>query len=166
MIYLLDSNTFIEAKNRYYSMTTCPAYWDWLDREHRNQHLKSISSVYDELENFGDALSVWVKDRKSLFMDIDDPETQNNFLKVIEILQDQIENKGMHANALGEFLKGADPWLIAKAMTLGGTVVTHEQPVINIKRRFLIPNICQELGVPYVDTFTVLDQLQASFILA
>ena len=25
MIYLLDANTLIEAKNRYYSMTICPA---------------------------------------------------------------------------------------------------------------------------------------------
>jgi len=26
MIYLLDANTLIEAKNRYYSMSVCPGY--------------------------------------------------------------------------------------------------------------------------------------------
>ncbi len=31
MAYLLDANTFIEAKNTYYGMDFCPAYWDWLD---------------------------------------------------------------------------------------------------------------------------------------
>ena len=33
MIYLLDANTYIEAKNRYYDMEFCPAYWDWLDQQ-------------------------------------------------------------------------------------------------------------------------------------
>ena len=32
MIYLLDSNTLIEAKNRYYGMTICPGYWSWVIR--------------------------------------------------------------------------------------------------------------------------------------
>mgnify|MGYP006298525777 CR=1 FL=1 len=30
MAYLLDANVFIEAKNRYYGMDFCPAFWDWL----------------------------------------------------------------------------------------------------------------------------------------
>ena len=33
MLYLLDSNIFIEAKNRYYGMDFCPAFWDSLDRQ-------------------------------------------------------------------------------------------------------------------------------------
>lgn len=28
--YLLDANTFIEAKNRYYSMNICPGFWQWI----------------------------------------------------------------------------------------------------------------------------------------
>lgn len=32
-MYLLDANTYIEAKNRYYQMSFCPAYWDWLDQQ-------------------------------------------------------------------------------------------------------------------------------------
>ena len=34
MIYLLDTNTLIEAKNRYYSMTICPGYWSWILQSH------------------------------------------------------------------------------------------------------------------------------------
>ncbi|WP_081763821.1 MULTISPECIES: DUF4411 family protein [Nitrincola] len=28
MKYLLDSNTYIQAKNQYYGMDFCPGYWD------------------------------------------------------------------------------------------------------------------------------------------
>lgn len=30
MAYLLDANTFIQAKNLQYGFDFCPAYWDWL----------------------------------------------------------------------------------------------------------------------------------------
>lgn len=30
-MYLLDANTYIQAKNLHYQMSFCPAYWDWLD---------------------------------------------------------------------------------------------------------------------------------------
>jgi len=30
MPYLLDSNVFIEAKNKYYRFSLCPGFWDWL----------------------------------------------------------------------------------------------------------------------------------------
>jgi hypothetical protein len=31
MAYLLDTNVFIEAKNRHYGFDFCPAFWDWID---------------------------------------------------------------------------------------------------------------------------------------
>ena len=34
MMYLLDSNVFIEAKNRHYPFDVVPAFWDWLVRAH------------------------------------------------------------------------------------------------------------------------------------
>jgi hypothetical protein len=30
MAYLLDANVFIQAKNLYYGLDFCPAFWDWL----------------------------------------------------------------------------------------------------------------------------------------
>ncbi len=71
----------------------------------------------------------------------------------------------MKAGALDEFLGGADPWLIAKAMTINATVVTHEQLNLAARRKFLIPNVCQHFGVPFVDTFELLNALEARFVL-
>lgn len=58
----------------------------------------------------------------------------------------------MKAGAIEEFLGGADPWLIAKAMTMNATVVTHEQLNLAACGKFLIPNVCQHFEVPFVDT--------------
>ena len=72
----------------------------------------------------------------------------------------------MAAVAMAEFLRGADTWLIAKAITTGATIVTHERLDLQCKRKFLIPNVCSHFGVRYIDTFALLQQLNASFILA
>jgi hypothetical protein len=69
------------------------------------------------------------------------------------------------AGALDEFLGGADPWLIAKAMTINATVVTHEQLNLAARRKFLIPNVCQHFGGPFIDTFELLNALGARFVL-
>ncbi|MCY1454589.1 hypothetical protein D9M71_716660 [compost metagenome] len=71
----------------------------------------------------------------------------------------------MKIGAMEEFLAGADPWLIAKAMTTGATVVTHEVLNLDAKRKFIIPNICQELSVPFLNTFELLHRLEARFVL-
>ena len=41
MTYLLDANTLIEAKNRYYRMTVCPAYWSWVGRDRKSTRLNT-----------------------------------------------------------------------------------------------------------------------------
>jgi len=71
----------------------------------------------------------------------------------------------MKAGAIEEFLGGADPWLIAKAITINATVVTHEQLNLAARRKFLIPNVCQHFGMPFMDTFELLNALEARFVL-
>ena len=63
MAYLLDSNVFIEGKNRYYGLDFCPAFWDWLRAENTAGHVFSIEKVGDELAAGGDELSTWAAAR-------------------------------------------------------------------------------------------------------
>ncbi len=74
MRYLLDSNTYIQAKNFHYNMNFCPAYWEWLDLKYLDGDIGSIKSVYEELyqSQNGDELSDWVRERRDQFVDIDD----------------------------------------------------------------------------------------------
>lgn len=58
--------------------------------------------------------------------------------------------------AVDEFLDVADYYLVAHAADHGHTVVTHEIYQANARKRILIPNACQALGVPYCTTFKML----------
>jgi len=42
-------------------------------------------------------------------------------------------------------------------------LVTHEQLNLQRKNKFIIPNVCQHFGVPWVDTFQVLSATGACF---
>ena len=63
MAYLLDANVFISAKNLHYGFDFCPAFWDWLIREHQAGKVYSIERVGDELLAGDDDLAEWAKDR-------------------------------------------------------------------------------------------------------
>ncbi len=162
MKYLLDANTFIEANNRYYGMAICPAYWQWILKSNAENEVSSIEFVKNELVHYGDEVSDWVKENDHLFTPESDEETQTAFQKVLNYVMSMTDmKKGSHE----EFLSGADPWLIAKAMVTGATIVTHEQYKLGIKRKILIPNVCKELHVKCIDTFELLHDLDAQFIL-
>jgi hypothetical protein len=163
MTYLLDANTLIEAKNRYYQMRICPGYWDWLLKTNQAGEVHSIRSVRDELQRGNDELAEWAKDHSDLFLEESDDATQAAFAQVAQHLA--TTTLQMKAGALEEFLSGADPWLIAKAMTTNATVVTHEQLNLAARRKFLIPNVCHHFGVRFMDTFELLNALEARFVL-
>lgn len=122
MDYLLDSNTFIEAKNKYYRPTIFCEYWRWLSDSYKEFKVASIESVKDELKEGNDYLSQWVATNNFFFLPVSDSETQHNFTQIINSIMSE---SGYKQAACDDFIRRADPWLIAKAMTLKATVVTH-----------------------------------------
>lgn len=163
MNYLLDANTLIEAKNRYYHMKVCPGYWDWLLLKGGENQLGSIVPVLDELKNGKDELTQWADDNDSLFAVISDDDTQASYSEIAQHVAAQAPS--MKPGALESFLGGADPWLIAKAHCTGATVVTHETMNPDARRRFLIPNVCEHFDVDWMNTFELLLELDAEFVL-
>jgi hypothetical protein len=57
MAYLLDTNVFIEAKNRHYGFDFCPGFWDWIDQAHQDGTVFSIDKVASELGAVDDDLA-------------------------------------------------------------------------------------------------------------
>ncbi|RFP10844.1 MULTISPECIES: DUF4411 family protein [unclassified Duganella] len=163
MRYLLDANTFVEAKNRYYNMTVCPAYWEWILQKFGSNDVASISMIGDELKRGDDELASWVRCHPALFEAVDDESTQACFVKVVEFVAS--ETHRMKVGAVEDFLSGADPWLIAKAMATGATVVTHERHHADVVKKFLIPNVCDVFNVEWMNTFDLLYKLEARFVL-
>lgn len=163
MKHLLDANTLIEAKNRYYGMAFCPAFWQWLLLQNQAMELASITSVMDEIAKGKDELAEWTAKNPTFFHVISDEQTQAAYIDVAGHVAQLAPT--MKAGALEEFLSGADPWLIAKAMCTGATVVTHEVLNLEVKRKFIIPNVCKHFQVPYMNTFDLLHALDAQFVL-
>lgn len=162
MTYLLDSNVFIQAKNTYYGMDFCPAFWAWIDHANGHHGVASIDWVYKELVEGGDELAKWVKARKgpTLFLPVSDSQTQEKYVEVVNYVQG---NKNYTDPAKVKFLAKADPWLIAKAAIMGATVVTHEKPDKIAKAAVKIPDVCDQFGVGYLNTFDLLRSLKAKF---
>jgi len=160
--YLLDANSYIQAKNTHYRMGFCPGFWDWLDSAYDAGKISSVSLVYKELVDYGDELSRWAKDRPNHFLPVDDPSTQITFAQIATFVMDLPLAK--QAEKI-RFLDGADPWLIAKASATRQTVVTHEVLVPPTSQKIKIPNICRQFNVPYISSFDLLDALNAKLIL-
>lgn len=58
-----------------------------------------------------------------------------------------------------EFLRGADPWVIAHALENQGTVVTQEVLAPPGSRKVKIPNICAQFGVNCIGVYGALRKL-------
>jgi len=160
--YLLDANTYIQAKSLHYRMHIVPGFWDWLDQQFGYGQVGSIRSVYDELAAGGDELSDWVKQRRHQFLAVDEEEAQAVFADIADYIATHSSYREPHVSS---FLAGADPWLVAKAKTIGAQVVTNEARVGAGSKKVKVPNICDQFQVACLDTYDLLDTLQARFIL-
>lgn len=161
MRYLLDANTYIQAKNQYYGIDICPAYWDWLDLQFEQSIIASVDMIGRELKDGADELAEWAKARPNHFIKNDDDATQKIFAQIVQTVMAGDYNPGNRDN----FLAKADPWVIAKAKTIGATVVTNEAFVDVNARKVKVPNICKQFNVPCMNTFQFLRELKARFIL-
>lgn len=67
--YCLDTNVFIEAWNRYYSIDICPEYWDILDGLARKGIIFAPIEVKNEIDKTDDGLKKWFREKPYFFRD-------------------------------------------------------------------------------------------------
>jgi hypothetical protein len=160
MKYLFDANVFIQAKNLYYAFDICPGFWDWMDHVTKAD-VGSIVFVCDELRKGGDELAKWANARRTQpwFLKTDDKDTQS----AMSAIAAHVANGGYRPEAQAKFLKGADPWLIAKASVTGAKVITHEQPAPGALNRVPIPDVCDAFKVQWGPPYDALRAMAASF---
>lgn len=159
MIYLLDANVFIQAKNLHYGFDFCPAFWDWIDRSHQAGTVFSTERVGNELTAGGDDLANWAQQRPGLFLQPDAavvPSLQTTSLWA--------SREGYEPAAVATFLQVADYFLVAHAHAHGHIVVTHEV-VAHSTEKIKIPNACIGLGVKSMTPYEMLRAEQARFVL-
>jgi hypothetical protein len=163
--YCVDSNTFIEAKNRYYGLDFCPAFWSWLDQQAEAGALICVRSIYDEIADGGDELATWIRERNGhkWLHRVDAAETQQAYRAVVA----HVEGRRNHYTdeAIARFMAKADPWLIAYCLAHGHTLVTHERSQPEARSAVKIPDVCLALNVLVENPFEMLRALNARFVL-
>lgn len=167
-IFLLDTNVFIEPKNRFYPFDIVPGYWDLLEKELGANSVQSITQVYDEILSGGDDLSKWMKQHvgRAKFIDcISDNAVFVQYLKVSNFVKGLPSKK---QNAKNEFLKtsSADPWLAAYAYVHKACLVTMETTRAKSLKKVSLVDVCDHFGVRHIDTFQFLRAMQAKLVLA
>jgi len=163
--YVLDANVFIEAFQRYYAFDIAPSFWNLLVSQAMNGRVISIDRVKDELIARDDELSVWAYHEFSpYFMP---STTDQQILQNYGILMNwaQAQKKRFKNGAIRDFSQShkADAWLIAYVMSNPGHIlVTEEKYDPNNRKKILIPVVCREFHVPWIDTFDMLRRINAT----
>lgn len=159
-MYVLDANVFIQAKNLHYGFEFCPAFWEWLDAAHGEGRVHSVAKIRDELVQGGDELAEWASVRDSFFVEPDEEVAQS-----LAKLSGWAVGADYEQGAVNQFLDSGDYFLVAHAHAHGLTVVTHEVPRPESRRKIKIPDACAGNDVPYVNPFVMLRDERARFVL-
>ena len=153
--FWLDTDSFITPKNGPYGFDIAPGFWSFLEQKVNEGIIASSRLVYEELHNGAeDELRKWAEARKDSGLFVEpDSDVQAAFRKIADYVED---NYPPHQAT--EFLKGADPWIIAHAKAHGGRVVTFERAAPHSKKP-KIPVISDEFGVKAMNIYEVLREL-------
>ena len=159
MPYLLDTNVFIEAKDQYYMFDVCPGFWEWLVEQNRNGSVYSVQAVNNELQNGGDALSVWAGERGVEFFLPQNAST----VRALGIVSNDVRRMNYDENVVNNFFNTTDYCLVAEAYSRKYTVVTREVRS-NSTRRVKIPDVCDKLQIECIGPFDTLRTENARFV--
>ncbi len=155
--YVLDANVFMEAARRYYAFDLAPGFWDGLLHYASVGQVKSIDRVKLELARGNDDLADWANaEFKDAFATTDRQDVIEVYARIVAWVagRDQYTDAAKH-----RFASGADGWLVAFAVACNCVVVTQELPAPHSRNSVKIPEVCEEFGVEFIDTFTMLRAL-------
>lgn len=145
--YWVDANSFIWGSRDPYPMPGAMVYWHWFEKMVKagkvTSHKKVLKEVLQgEKKDKPEPIIAWVKSRQSILAD-QEPDSKQCQGIVGQICDFSYEKFGPTKTI--EFTKGADPWLIARALLDDGAVVTQESD----KKLVRIPTVCRKFDVPY-----------------
>lgn len=156
--YCLDANVLIQAWQKYYNPKFCPDYWKILTELGKDGKIFIPELVYEEIIRTEDELSKWLKDSKIPINNISEPVT----ICLQKIYAADSTHKNLVDNTKARSL--ADPWVIAHALHENACVVTKEEKVTALySNRIKIPNVCENMGIRWINDFQFIDELDIKF---
>lgn len=156
--FCLDTNVLIQPWQKYYSPTICPDYWEIISKLGANGTLFIPQAVFDEIAKSDDDLLKWLRSSKIPILKVDGDVTRH----LQSIYQKNEKHKYLVDNTKQRSL--ADPWVIAHALNENATVVTKEEKVTaSNSNRIKIPNVCDNMGVSWINDFQLIKELNFKF---
>lgn len=165
MIYLLDANVLITARDQYYGFDMVAEFWTWLVHQGESGHVKMPIETMDEIQegppqHGKDPLYAWIKCADvgvalSLGEDVD-----------VGLVR-RVIDEGYATDMTDDQIAGlrADPFLIAHALADPGgrCVVSNEvsKPSRTGPRR-KIPDACAVMGIACINTIQFARELRFS----
>lgn len=159
-MYLLDSDVFINAKNRHYGFDIVPAFWEWLDQAHADRRVFTVMACADEVMSVADELADWMSTRRASMALAPEANDASSLQRVSEWA---VGVPQYTQGAVAQFLSVGDYFLVAQALSRGFTVVTHEEPAPLAQKSIKIPDACRGVGVTYMSPFQMLRAEGARF---
>lgn len=139
--YSFDTSSFLNGRRDLLPPTTFPTLWSNVEAMIEAGLIRSIDLVRDELSKRDDDVLAWAKAQPDLFVPVV-PDVQE---AVRIVLREHPRLIG-----IGSGRSRADPFVIALAVARDGTVVT-EETLSRSSRSPRIPDVCQALGVPWLN---------------
>jgi predicted nucleic acid-binding protein len=156
--FCLDANVLIQAWQNYYNPKFCSGYWEILNELGEKDKIFIPELVFEEITRTEDALSLWLRSCKIPVYSI--TEAVADCLK--RIYSANPNHKNLVDNIRGRSL--ADPWVIAHALNENAVVVTKEEKQTKSNsNRIKIPNVCDNMGIPWINDFQLVEELGIRF---
>jgi len=162
--YIVDSNFFIQAHRETYPIDVVSSFWHKIKQLASDGKIISIDKVHAEIcDNSSDILSIWCKDNLMKEFFLNSASVTGQYTQVVQAAERRIPAYNKRAKDEFYDAKEADAWLIAHAMALGSTIVTHEVSKPDKIGKVKIPDICNMLGIKTITTIQMFRELGEKF---
>jgi len=165
VIYIVDSNFFIDAHRRTYPLDIATGFWNKVSQLAHAGTIISIDKVKNEIYDKNDALEEWCKANLPQNFFKDSGEVMNEYSTVMA----WAVSRSNHylPNALNEFMDSdeADAFLIAFSLAdpSNRILVTQEVSAPLKRNKIKMPDCCDSLGVSYTSTIQMFRQIGETF---
>lgn len=153
MRFCIDTSAWLDGWSRDYPPDVFPSLWEKIDELINDGLVCSTEEVYIEIKKKDDSLHNWMKERKELFIPLEEPIQTIAF----ELLAKHPRLVDTHRNR-----SQADPFVIATAEYLAAVVVTGESPRGKLDKP-KIPDICEVRNLRCISFLNMLREVGWKF---
>jgi|JI10StandDraft_1071094.scaffolds.fasta_scaffold632325_2 hypothetical protein len=158
--YLIDSDTFIQAKSLHYRFSFCESFWEWILLAHQAEIIGTIDKVKKEILRGDDELKVWVNTTPPTSFFYAESYDIAVMKKYAHVMAWSVAHQQYNLTAKAVFADHdrADAFLIATASVYGQIIVSHEASAPASQKSIKIPDAAKAFGVKTITLYELLSR--------